>query len=628
MRFIHPEYLWALFALLIPLIIHLFRLRRFKRTPFTNVPFLKEVIAESRKSKTLKKWLLLATRLLLLACLVLAFSRPYLFNPGRKSSGKLLVYLDNSRSMEIRGDDQSLLQRAITDLLNTGSDKKLSLLTNDQEFRDVRLEEIRNDLLELGYSDNPLNPGEVQVRLQRLVNEAEGNRVLIISDFQDSAVSRLAGLEPAFVLLRPDVVKNISIDSAWITENDALSIRLSRIGSHDETPVSLYNQDTLIARAAVDWKDAAEQDITFSIPQEKNLLGRVSISDNGLQYDNTLYLNLDRSSPVKVLSIGDKLSTPLSRIFSTPSFEFDQTRITGINYATLPEKDLIILDHIENIPSGLSAALQVFREQGGMIVLAPAAGMDPAAFNPFLTSVSNLRLNALREDSLQITTINFDHPYLEEIFQSTVENFKYPRVDAYFPVVSTSPRLLEFQGGLPFLLGDQNFFLFTAPIHDEYSNFTQSPLIVPIFYALGMNSRKTKRIYYRTGEPALLDVPVQLSGDKILRLRGAGSEIIPRQQNYANKTRLDFSGIAPVPGHYQVFQGDQPLSYLSFNSGRSESVLEYPEFTPEGSTVFESVAEAMDEYEKSDSLDELWKWFVILALLFLLAETAIQKFMK
>ena len=42
MLFKHPELLWALLLLLIPIFIHLFQLRRFKKTPFTNVKILKK----------------------------------------------------------------------------------------------------------------------------------------------------------------------------------------------------------------------------------------------------------------------------------------------------------------------------------------------------------------------------------------------------------------------------------------------------------------------------------------------------------------------------------------------------------------------------------------------------------
>ena len=77
MQFKHPELLYALFALLIPIIIHLFQLRKFKKEAFTNVAFLKKVTSQTRKSSQIKKWLTLITRLFLLACLIFAFAQPY-----------------------------------------------------------------------------------------------------------------------------------------------------------------------------------------------------------------------------------------------------------------------------------------------------------------------------------------------------------------------------------------------------------------------------------------------------------------------------------------------------------------------------------------------------------------------
>ncbi|HSJ12255.1 MAG TPA: BatA domain-containing protein, partial [Gillisia sp.] len=66
MQFIHPEVLFALFLLIIPVIVHLFQLRKFRKESFTNVKFLKKLSRQTRKSSQLKKWLVLATRLLLL----------------------------------------------------------------------------------------------------------------------------------------------------------------------------------------------------------------------------------------------------------------------------------------------------------------------------------------------------------------------------------------------------------------------------------------------------------------------------------------------------------------------------------------------------------------------------------
>ena len=54
MAFLFPSFLWALAALAIPVIIHLFQLRRFKRIEFPNVRFLQEVSQRTRSPKQVK----------------------------------------------------------------------------------------------------------------------------------------------------------------------------------------------------------------------------------------------------------------------------------------------------------------------------------------------------------------------------------------------------------------------------------------------------------------------------------------------------------------------------------------------------------------------------------------------
>ena len=138
MQFKHPEILWALFLLLIPILIHLFQLRRFKRTPFTNVAILQKVISESRKSNTLKKWLLLLSRILLLACLIIAFAQPFFAKKTALQEKEMVVYLDDSFSMQARKDGFTLLETALQDIIKVmPSESKFSLFTNHKTFKDV-----------------------------------------------------------------------------------------------------------------------------------------------------------------------------------------------------------------------------------------------------------------------------------------------------------------------------------------------------------------------------------------------------------------------------------------------------------------------------------------------------------
>ncbi|GAL72855.1 BatA domain-containing protein [Jejuia pallidilutea] len=118
MQFKYPELLYALFLLVIPLIVHLFQLRKFEKVPFTNVAFLKSVAIKTRKSSQLKKWLTLITRLLLFAAIIFAFSQPYFSkNNTLNKTTETVIYLDNSFSMQAKGDSGILLKRAVQDII-------------------------------------------------------------------------------------------------------------------------------------------------------------------------------------------------------------------------------------------------------------------------------------------------------------------------------------------------------------------------------------------------------------------------------------------------------------------------------------------------------------------------------
>lgn len=629
MRFIHPEYLWALFLLIIPVIIHLFRLRRFKTTPFTNVPFLKEIISESRKSRSLKKWLLLLTRLLLLTCLVLAFARPYLPAPEDSKNGKLIIYLDNSMSMQHPGGERSLLEEAVQSLVKMPEEQEFTLFTNDQEFRDVRIEDVRDQLLDLSYSPSGLQETALVLKFRTYLNElATPPQLLAISDFQFGAGETLKDLDPDLVIKRPNLPYNISVDSAWIPEAGKLRIRLSQLGDFEETPVSLYHMDTLIARAAVEWKDDDSSEITFSLPEQKDLRGHISISDNGITYDNMLFISTSGKDPIRVLSIGSGIPGALARIYTAPEFSLESTPLSGLNMATIMDQDLIILDQLERFTEPLLTALPEFLEEGGTVVIIPSPAPLPPVYNRLMALQGKMRLGEFRKDTLGITRVVHQHPFFSDIFQSPPGNFAYPEAYGYYPITQAGQSLLELQGGIPFLVERNNLVLFSSPLEASYGSLTQSPLIVPVFYGIGSSSRKTGQLYYTSGQPSYLDVPVQLGGDRILTLKGEHVENIPRQQNFANKTRLDFSGSLMEPGNYEIQVEARELGSVSFNYSRDESDLDYAEISSAEFNTYSSVKAALEDYEKASKLNELWKWFVILALLFLLAETAIQKFLK
>ena len=112
MQFQNPSILYFLVLLIIPIIVHLFQLQKFVKVSFTNVAFLQKLVQQSRKSSKLKKWLILATRMLLFTAIIFAFSQPYLSDKKTEIKQHTFVYLDNSLSMDIDFGSGNLLNIA------------------------------------------------------------------------------------------------------------------------------------------------------------------------------------------------------------------------------------------------------------------------------------------------------------------------------------------------------------------------------------------------------------------------------------------------------------------------------------------------------------------------------------
>ena len=193
MQFKHPELLWAFFLLLIPIFIHFFQLRKFKKTPFTNVKFLKKVVAESRRSSSLKKWVLLFTRMLLFAGLILAFAQPFFAEKSALKTKETVIYLDDSFSMQAKANNASLLENAVQELITSvPENQKISVFTNQSVFKNVTVKSLQNDLLGLVPTSKQLSLDDIYLKANTFFTSDESviKNLVLISDFQQSMAQK------------------------------------------------------------------------------------------------------------------------------------------------------------------------------------------------------------------------------------------------------------------------------------------------------------------------------------------------------------------------------------------------------------------------------------------------------
>lgn len=189
--------------------------------------------------------------------------------------------------------------------------------------------------------------------------------------------------------------------------------------------------------------------------------------------------------------------------------------------------------------------------------------------------------------------------------------------------------ILSLEDGSSFLAQSGNAYRFSASIETKNSNFKNSPLIVPILYNIGKQSLKIGDLFYTIGEENTIDIPTLLQQDDILTLVNGENSVIPLQQTYDNKVELITNTYPDVAGIVSVKNKDAFLKNLSFNFDRSESNLNYFDTHNFANTNFDnSVASAISEIKSATNVYELWKWFVIFAVIFLIIEMLILKYLK
>ncbi|MFK7749658.1 MAG: BatA domain-containing protein [Kordia sp.] len=641
MQFKHPEVLYALLLLLIPILVHLFQLRRFEKTAFTNVKFLQNVILQTRKSSQLKKWLILLTRMLAIAALVFAFAQPYFANRNIvKSEKETVIYLDNSFSMQTKGEKGDLLKRAVQELLNTvPENEEISIFTNTETFKNTTIKSIRNDLLRLEYSHQQEAIPSVILKGRKLFSKQKNSdkNLILISDFQQNeqlSVQTDSTFTTNYIQLKPANANNIALDSLYISEQDANSVKIAVVLKNSGVPVqdvavSLYDGGSLIAKSSVNLDSQNSSEVSFSIPSNKVIQGEIRIDDNALQFDNNLFFNINAPEKINVLAINETDDEFLKKLYTEDEFKLVSVKLNQLNYNEISAQQLIVLNELKTIPNPLLTALKSFKQNGGSLVIIPAKESNLTSYNGLLRANNFSSLTDVpNATEKKITKINFSHPLFTNVFEKQVTNFQYPKVNDYYSIVSTAA-ILRLENNLPFLLSKNETYVFTAPINNENSNFKNSPIIVPILYNIGKNSLRLTDLYYTLGRENTFDVQTSLGQDAVLTIAKADEEFIPLQRTTNTKVRLTTDEFPSKAGIYSIKNQKTELQQISYNFDRKESTLQYHTMAnayPENTHT--TVAQFFEDLKNEQSVASLWKWFIIFALVFLGIEILILKFVK
>ncbi|WP_111707459.1 BatA domain-containing protein [Lutibacter citreus] len=649
MQFKHPELLFALFALIIPIVIHLFQLQRFVKIPFTNVKFLKNIEQQTRKSARLKKWLILFCRLLAFACLIIAFCQPYFSNYTKDYKFNTTLYLDNSYSMQAKGKSGELFKRNVQTIIDNYSNKneQISIITNNDILTNIDSKNLKNSLLNIDYSPFKLNLNTALLKLNNQNKKSINtlNKNILISDFQNiNHINKnfVTNVNSSINLLKvsPEKSDNIYIDSVYIKEQNTNEILLnieikSTKNNNLNIPISLYNNEKLIGKTSARFNNKNQTNVQFSIPVENNFNGKISLIDNGLKFDNDFFFSMSKPQKINVLNLGLP-SSFLSKIYTQSEFNFLSSSIKNLNYNTIQKQDLIVLNEIEIFPIELTNVLNEFIVNGGNLVLIPSLNANIASYNSFLNKLNIGSISTLNNTEHKITSINFEHPLITDVFEKQVKNFQYPKTNShYIGNFKGSSTIISFDNNSPFISSVNReksiIYVVSAPLNKSVSNFTQSPLIVPVFYNFAKHSSKFSELYYTIKHNINIDINTKLNKDEVLKISHNNKNFIPLQQVFQNKVRLSFQDNILKSGFYEVLKGDATIQTIAFNYNREESDLSYLNLKEiiknnKNLTISSSFDELFDEIHNEQKINWLFKWFLAFSVLFLFLEILILKY--
>lgn len=644
MQFKHPEILYFLFALLIPLFIHLFQLQRFVKVPFTNVAFLKKLELQTRKSSRLKKFLVLTLRLLAFASLILAFAQPYFSKSDTGKDWETVFIIDNSASMDAEYQGVTLFQKLKQEILENLPEKgNFSFYTFHEKANNLDKNQFKERLKSLetiGFSATFSQLFLEAENYTRKYPDKNFNWVWI-TDLQGQEWEQhyqLPNIPLHLIQLTPEESFNISIDTCAVKSIDnggkTLEVTFYNDGEVTENvPFSVLQNDMILAKTMVSVPAKEKFKTALEIGESKEEITLKIEQNDRYAYDNEYFVSLPKTERIPILEISKK-QTFVKKILHTDEFVYKQVKMQNIPYSHLSDYRCIVLNEPSKISQQQSGALYNFVAEGGTLLFIPYEKPDlsQAFWEQFGFPVSEKY-----KDTLLITKIHFEHPVFQGVFERKVSNFQYPFTAESFALqgVGMLP-VMSFENGNPFLtqktIGKGNFYMFASPLNPSNTNFKNTPLVVPIFYKIAQNSAKLPVPAYRLGKNYEVEIMDKVEKDRVLSLSHEGEVHIPIQQIFTDHATLYLDKAITQPGFYEVENDGQYIQSLALNTAKEESstisidssvlLQKYPKLKTE-----QSLKSLLSEISEIQHVTSYFRWFLLAGLLFLIAEMIILKYM-
>jgi hypothetical protein len=674
MQFLFPSVLFALSAISVPIIIHLFKFRRFKNVYFSNVAFLVSLQKEQKNKNKFKELLILLFRILLISALVFAFAQAYIPIQGlhlKSGRNAVSLYIDNSMSMENQTEEGNLLdhvKRSARNIIESYNDNdEFQIITNNTSsiqnrfFQKEQAINIINDIELTPFSKATENILELQYTSLKKI-KAPNSIVYFLSDFQQqqswSQIKKDTAVLHFLVPLKAQSYNNMYIDSAWfeypileINKALYLNVRIHNISEHnisDETlKLSLNDKQKAIANYSVASGGQTTIIIPFTVNKGGWYRGVLSIDDYPIHFDDQYYLTFYIRESLKILIISEKKSNKyLKTLFDTDDY-FDCTYLylEKTNLPELSDFDMIILSDIENISSGtVSSVTEYVKNSGNLILFPPESDKNTEPFNTLLRAFNARPYGTYLEKESDIREIALQNQVFQNIFDKIPENIKYPKIKKHYQRTGNDffneEALIILDNEDIFLSkitqSEGHVFVFSSALNEKWTELPKHSLFIPLLYKMTLLSGGFTPPSYFFNDKKVFTFKRTFFDEGSVHIITGDYSFTPNY-NFVGNQCIIYPGYSfNKAGFYEAGSKDNPEKRIHFaiNYDRKESeiqdiknfVTQIDPKTDHWIDINKSSKKALKTMISSGK--PLWKLFIWLALICVLAEILLIRFWK
>lgn len=668
-NFAYPHLLWGLFALLIPILVHLFTFRRYKTIYFSKTANLLNLVEKRKHRRELKHWLILLTRLLGLASMILAFAQPFRTDTTTPSSSRnrAAIFLDNSYSLDvpmgsIRSFEESK-KRALSLIDAYPSSTRFQIASRNLSAEERRFTDAataRQLVRSLALSLAPTNDREVFTFLRETSRDQETD-FYWIGDLQalpDAASIPYPELKtPIHVWpVQTPLSENLSLDTVYSgarkalddsTFQSALHVRISALSrtSSTQTTVQLSLNGRIASQQDVTLEPGRDKwiEMPFQAPYNTAFKGEIYLDDAGFDFDDYLFFASKGYRTPTVLILGEP-ATALATALEAGGLKFQQKSLYSLDYGELSNYDAVFINESNEVPSGLIGSLQRFNELGKPIVIIPGNDINTASFESLCNAFQLPKFRTeTAKTSGQIDRISNENPFFGGVFEELPEQSAWPNLGSAYPLeIGSSVRgkgLMFARSGEPLVwLNDA----LAAPVYLFSSAWSNGDVfshgIFPaLMYQLCHFQPNEPELFHFVKAGSAVSWNRKSAGEKPLSLHGFGNSYFPEQRIEFGRTVMELPYFWLQPGIYNVVDGADTLGPLAVNVARHEQSMNFnsiEEFErriePTKTVAFEPssarLAQGLDALDATTK--PLWWWLVGIAGISLLLEMLIAKYYK